>query len=245
MNYKLEVIAFSIESCSLIQQAGAHRIELCDNPGEGGTTPSFGFIKKARELASIELYTMIRPRGGDFLYTADEFDAMKEDIKHCKKLGCDGVVFGLLNADGTVDKARAAALVELAYPMGVTFHRAFDRVRDAFEALDTLIDIGCERVLTSGLMPNVTGGKQLLKQLVTTADERIIIMPGSGVRHNMIAELAQFTGAVEFHTSARTNVATGMQYINDQMNENLTAVTVDSNEVIACLAELNRLQQTS
>jgi copper homeostasis protein len=243
--YKLEVIAFSIESCSLIQQAGAHRIELCDNPGEGGTTPSYGFIKKARELASIELYTMIRPRGGDFLYSADEFDAMKEDIKYCKQLGCDGVVFGLLNADGTVDKARTSALVDLAYPMGVTFHRAFDRVRDALEALDTLIDIGCERVLTSGLMPNVTGGKHLLKQLVAAADERIIIMPGSGVRHNNLAELAQFTGAVEFHTSARTNVATGMQYINEQMNEALTSVTVDCNEVIACLAELHKLKETS
>ena len=113
--------------------------------------------------------------------------------------------------------------------------------RDAFEALETLIDIGCERVLTSGLMPNVNGGKQLLKELVAKADERIIIMPGSGVRHNNLAELAQFTGAVEFHTSARTTVATGMQYINDQMNEALTSVTVDSNEVIACLAELNKL----
>jgi copper homeostasis protein len=245
MSYKLEVIAFSIESCSLIQQSGAHRIELCDNPGEGGTTPSYGFIKKARELATIELYSMIRPRGGDFLYSADEFEAMKEDIKHCKQLGCDGVVFGLLNADGTVDKARTAALVELAYPLGVTFHRAFDRVRDAFEALDTLIDIGCERVLTSGLMPNIAGGKHLLKQLVTAADEHIIIMPGSGVRHNNLADLAQFTGAVEFHTSARTNVATGMQYINEQMNEALTSVTVDSNEVAACLAELNKLQQLS
>jgi copper homeostasis protein len=242
MNYKLEVIAFSIESCSLIQQAGAHRIELCDNPGEGGTTPSYGFIKKARELASIELYTMIRPRGGDFLYSADEFESMKEDIKHCKQIGCDGVVFGLLNADGTVDKERTSTLVELAYPMGVTFHRAFDRTRDAFEALETVIAVGCERILTSGLMPNVTGGKELLKQLVTAADERIIIMPGSGVRHNMIAELAQFTGAVEFHTSARTNVATGMQYINEQMNENLTSVTVDKNEVVACLDELNKLQ---
>lgn len=245
MSYKLEVIAFSIESCELIQKAGAHRIELCDNPGEGGTTPSYGFIKKARELAAIELYTMIRPRGGDFLYSADEFDAMKEDIKLCKQLGCDGVVFGLLNADGTVDKERTSMLVDLAYPMGVTFHRAFDRTRDAFEALETVIAVGCERILTSGLVSNVGAGKDLLKQLVTTADERIIIMPGSGVRHNNLAELAEYTGAVEFHTSARTNVATGMQYVNEQMNEDLTSVTVDSNEVTACLAELNKLQQTS
>ncbi len=241
MRYKLEVIAFSIDSCAAIQQAGAHRIELCDNPGEGGTTPSYGMIKKARELASIELYTMIRPRGGNFLYSSDEFDAMKEDIKLCKQLGCDGVVFGLLNADGTVDKERMAALVELAYPMGVTFHRAFDRTRDAFEALDTLIAIGCERVLTSGLHPNVTAGKETLKQLVTAADERIIIMPGSGLRHTNLAELAHYTGAVEFHTSARTNLATTMNYINKQMNEDLSSVTVDEAEVAACVQVLNQL----
>ena len=242
MNYKLEVIAFSIESCALIQKSGAHRIDLCDNPGEGGTTPSYGFIKQARKLAMIDLYTMIRPRGGDFLYNDDEFDAMKEDIKLCKQLGCDGVVFGLLNADGTVDKKRTAQLVELAYPLGVTFHRAFDRSRDAFEALDTIIEIGCERVLTSGLMPNVSGGKHLLKELVAHADDRIIIMPGSGVRHNNLAELAHYTGAVEFHTSARTNIATGMEFINDQMNETMTSVNVDTAEVAACLAELNKLQ---
>lgn len=245
MSYKLEVIAFSIESCSIIQQAGAHRIELCDNPGEGGTTPSYGMIKKARELTSIELYTMIRPRGGDFLYSNDEFDAMKEDIKLCKQLGCDGVVFGLLHADGTIDKDRTAALVELSYPMGVTFHRAFDRTRDAFEALDTLIELGCERVLTSGLAPNVTAGKNMLQQLVSAADERIIIMPGSGVRHSNLAELARFTGAVELHTSARTNLATGMRYTNGEMNEDLTSVTVDEAEVSACVQVLNRLQQSS
>lgn len=242
MQYKLEVIAFSIESCALIQQSGAHRIELCDNPGEGGTTPSYGMIKKARALASIELYTMIRPRGGDFLYNNDEFDAMKEDIKLCKQLGCDGVVFGLLNANGTVDKERTAQLVELAYPMGVTFHRAFDRTRDALEALETVIAAGCERILTSGLQPNVTAGTNTLQQLVHAADERIIIMPGSGVRHANLAALAQATGAVEFHTSARTNLATGMQYTNEQMNENMTSVNVDTAEVLACLAELNKLQ---
>ena len=243
--FRLEVIAFSLESCLLIEKAGAHRIELCDNPGEGGTTPSYGFIKKARALTSIDLYCMIRPRGGDFLYSIDEFEAMKTDVQLCKEAGCDGVVFGLLNADGTVDRERTSMLVDMAYPMGVTFHRAFDRTRDAFEALETLIDVGCERVLTSGLMPNVNSGKQLLKQLVTTADERIIIMPGSGVRHNNLAELAEFTSAVEFHTSARTNVTTGMQYINEQMNEGLTSVTVDCNEVIACLAALNKLNETN
>ena len=231
MNYKLEVIAFTIESCSIIERAGAHRIELCDNPGEGGTTPSYGFLKQAREKVNIDLYPMIRPRGGDFLYSDDEFELMKKDVLLCKEIGCNGIVIGLLNADGTVDKKRSAALIDLAYPLGITFHRAFDRVRDGFEALETLIEIGCERVLTSGLTPNVTEGAAMLTQLVKAADERIIIMPGSGVRSNNIAELAKQTGAVEFHTSARTMIASKMNYLNVAMNEELKTVIADEDEV--------------
>ena len=231
MNYKLEVIAFTIESCSIIERAGAHRIELCDNPGEGGTTPSYGLLKQAREKVNIDLYPMIRPRGGDFLYSYDEFELMKKDVLLCKEIGCNGIVIGLLNADGTVDKKRSAALIDLAYPLGITFHRAFDRVRDGFEALETLIEIGCERVLTSGLTPNVTEGAAMLTQLVKAADERIIIMPGSGVRSNNIAELAKQTGAVEFHTSARTMIASKMNYLNVAMNEELRTVIADEDEV--------------
>ena len=231
MNYKLEVIAFTIESCSIIERAGAHRIELCDNPGEGGTTPSYGLLKQAREKVNIDLYPMIRPRGGDFLYSDDEFELMKKDVLLCKEIGCNGIVIGLLNADGTVDKKRSAALIDLAYPLGITFHRAFDRVRDGFEALETLIEIGCERVLTSGLTPNVTEGAAMLTQLVKAADERIIIMPGSCVRSNNIAELAKQTGAVEFHTSARTMIASKMNYLNVAMNEELRTVIADEDEV--------------
>lgn len=237
--YKLEVIAFTIESCLLIERAGAHRIELCDNPADGGTTPSYGFLKQAREKVSIDLYPMIRPRGGDFLYSKDEFEIMMKDVKLCKELGCEGVVFGLLNGDGTVDKARTAHLVELAYPMGVTFHRAFDRVRDGFEALETLVEIGCERILTSGLRPNVTDGADILAQLVKAADERIIIMPGSGVRSNHIVQLAKQTGAVEFHTSARTTVTSKMNYTNTAMKEELKAVIVDEDEIKKTLTELS------
>lgn len=241
MNYQLEVIAFTIESCLLIQKAGAHRIELCDNPADGGTTPSYGFLKKARELVSIDLYPMIRPRGGDFLYIDDEFEIMKEDILICKELGCDGVVIGLLNADGTIDKKRTAALIELAYPLGVTFHRAFDRTRDALEALETLIEIGCERVLTSGLTPDVTQGTDMLTQLVAAADNRIIIMPGSGVRSNNIKELAQQTGATEFHTSARTAISSKMSYSNKKMNEEMKTVIVDEEEIRKTLLELESI----
>jgi copper homeostasis protein len=204
---------------------------LCDNPGEGGTTPSYGLLKQAREKVNIDLYPMIRPRGGDFLYSDDEFELMKKDVLLCKEIGCNGIVIGLLNADGTVDKKRSAALIDLAYPMGVTFHRAFDRVRNGFEALETLIEIGCERVLTSGLTPNVTEGAAMLTQLVKAADERIIIMPGSCVRSNNIAELAKQTGAVEFHTSARTMIASKMNYLNVAMNEELKTVIADEDEV--------------
>lgn len=235
----LEVIGFNLESCIIAQQAGASRIELCDNAAEGGTTPSYGFIKAAREKLQIDLYPMIRPRGGDFLYSEEEFEMMCEDVKVCKSLLCDGIVIGMLNADGTIDKKRCSKLVELAYPMGVTFHRAFDRTRDAFEALGTLIDIGCERVLTSGLKPNVMEGKLLLKGLVEKAEERIIIMPGAGVRSSIIKELATVTGAKEFHSSARKQVESKMNYINEEMNEQLTSIIADEEEIKNILAVLN------
>lgn len=231
MKFLLEVIGFNIESCILAQAAGAHRIELCDNPGEGGTTPAYGFIKAARENVQIELYPIIRPRGGDFFYSGVEFEIMKADIKICKELGCDGVVIGILQADGSVDKARCKALVALAYPMGVTFHRAFDRVNDATQALEDVIEIGCERILTSGLVPEALDGAETLATLIKLANDRIIIMPGSGVRADNIVELAKRTGAVEFHTSARTNIESKMNYTNEEMKESLKSVSVDEKEV--------------
>ena len=194
MIFKLEVIGFNIVSCINAENAGAHRIELCDNPEEGGTTPSYGFIKAAREKLQIDLYPIIRPRGGDFLYSDAEFEMMKADIKICKDLDCDGVVIGMLHANGSVDKERCKELVELAYPLGVTFHRAFDRVNDASKALEDIIEIGCERILTSGLQPFAVNGAELIFSLIKQADERIIIMPGSGVRKDNIIKLAKKTG---------------------------------------------------
>jgi copper homeostasis protein len=239
--FRLEVIGFNIESCMLAQAAGAHRIELCDNPGEGGTTPSYGFIKSARENLQIELYPIIRPRGGDFLYSDDEFELMKADVKVCQELGCDGVVTGILHTDGTIDKKRCVELVQLAYPMGVTFHRAFDRVKDAAQALEDIIEIGCERILTSGLVPNALEGAEMLAALIKQADERIIIMPGSGVRSDNIIDLAQKTGAVEFHTSARMNIGSKMNYRNEAMKENLQSVSLDEEEVKKIIANLKSL----
>jgi copper homeostasis protein len=230
-NKILEVIGFNIESCSLAQVAGAHRIELCDNTGEGGTTPSYGFIKAARKNLQIDLFPIIRPRGGDFLYTDAEFEVMKTDIKICKELECDGVVIGMLNADGTVDKKRCSQLVELAYPLGVTFHRAFDRVNNPSQALEDIIEIGCERILTSGLQPTALDAAELIASLIKQADERIIIMPGSGVRSDNIIELAKKTGAKEFHSSARINIASKMEYTNAAMKEKLQSVSVDVEEI--------------
>ncbi len=231
MKFKLEVIGFTIESCLIAQAAGAHRIELCDNPSEGGTTPSYGFIKTARENLLIELYPIIRPRGGDFLYSEIEFEVMKADIQICKNLGCDGVVIGMLNADGTVDKQRCKQLVDIAQPMGVSFHRAFDRTNDPFKALEDIISIGCERILTSGQKSVATDGAALLNELVKQANGRIIIMPGSGVRSDNIETLVKKTNAIEFHTSARTYTDSKMEFINESMDEQLTSVTTLSNEI--------------
>ena len=241
MNFKLEVIGFNIESCILAQAAGANRIELCDNPGEGGTTPSYGFIKAAREKLHIDLYPIIRPRGGDFFYSDAEFEVMKTDVQICKELGCDGVVIGILNSDGTVDKQRCKELVALAYPLGVTFHRAFDRVQNASQALEDIVEIGCERILTSGLVPNALDGAETIAALIKQADERIIIMPGSGVRSDNIIELAKKTSAIEFHTSARINIDSKMNYTNEAMKESLRSVSADADEIKTIIANLKGL----
>lgn len=229
--YQLEVIAFNIESCITAQRAGAHRIELCDNPGEGGTTPSAGMISRARDLTSLLLYPIIRPRGGDFLYSDDEFRIMLHDVKLCNAIGADGVVVGMLNADGSVDKERTRKLVAAAYPMGVTFHRAFDRVKDPVQSLEDVIECGCERILTSGLRPGVTEGAEHLRQLVEWADNRISIMPGSGLRSSNLEEIARRTGAREFHSSARLSIPSAMEYVNEGMNENLVQTALDETEV--------------
>jgi copper homeostasis protein len=243
MNFILETIAFNIDSCTKAAAAGAHRIELCDNPGEGGTTPSYGFIKAAREKLSTQLYPIIRPRGGDFLYSPDEFEIIKADVKICKDFGCDGVVIGMLNEDATVDKIRCSQLVNLAYPMGVTFHRAFDRVTHMEQALEDVIEIGCERILTSGLYPTATEGASNLKKLITQTNERIIIMPGSGVRASNIAEIAMHTGAIEFHSSARKMIGSSMKTFNDTMKENLQSVDVDVEEIKMMLENLNAISK--
>ena len=199
----LEVCAFSIQSCIVAEQVGAVRAELCDNPVEGGTTPSYGAIRQTRDKISIQLYPIIRPRAGDYFYDADEFAIIKKDIEVCKQIGCDGISVGIQKKDGEIDTDRLKQIVQWAYPMGVTCNRVFDRVPDPFKALEEVITCGCERILTSGQKSAAPEGIEVLARLVKQADERIIIMPGAGVRSSNIEKLIRETGASEFHTSAR------------------------------------------
>lgn len=234
---KLEIIGFNIESCISAQEAGANRIELCAGAGEGGTTPSYGFMKAAREKLHIDLYVMIRPRGGDFLFSDDDFEIMKNDVAVCKQLGCDGIVTGILTSDGKVDKPRCRQLVELAYPLGATFHRAFDRVADPFEALEDVIACGFERILTSGLKPKGIEGASLLSQLVKQAEDRIIVMPGSGVTADNILSLVESTGVKELHSSAGVMKKSKMQFQNKEMQESLEYQSA-SKEAVSKMVEL-------
>jgi copper homeostasis protein len=243
MPFKLELIGFNIASCIAINGSGAHRIELCDNPHEGGTTPSAGFIKMAREKVSIDLFPIIRPRGGDFLYSDDEFQIMQKDIKLCKETGCDGVVLGLLKKDGSIDIERTASLAELAYPLDVTFHRAFDHCNDPMKALEQLIQAGCKRILTSGQQPLAIQGVSLLANLVSAAAGRIIVMPGSGIRKDTIKEIAEKTGAFEFHSSLRTTQKSQMEFLNpafSDLREEYTHTSVDPGAIQGLLHELKR-----
>jgi copper homeostasis protein len=231
MTFQLEICCFNIQSALVAQLAGADRIELCADPGDGGTTPSIGVIKTAREKLHIKLYPIIRPRGGDFLFDKDDFEVMMHDALLCKQIGCDGIVIGLLNEDGTIDKKRTSKLVELAYPLGVTFHRAFDCAINPHEALEDIINCGCERILTSGQQPTALEGSSLINELIKQADSRIIIMPGSGIRASNIIDVAQQTNVEEFHTSARIFQQSKMQFINQNMKDNTSTVMADQKEI--------------
>ncbi|MHA4807603.1 copper homeostasis protein CutC [Flavitalea flava] len=238
MNYKLEICCFNLSSAIVAQQTGAHRVELCASPEEGGTTPAAGVITIAREKLDIQLYPIIRPRGGDFLYTKEEFEVMLKEVAFCKQTGCDGIVIGILNTDGTIDRERCSRLVESAYPLGVTFHRAFDWAVNPFEAMEDIISIGCERILTSGQRPTAIEGAAMINELVRQADERIQIMPGSGVRSANIDELVKKTDAGEFHTSARIRKASAMEFKNVSMKEEQSVVMADQKEIELILERL-------
>lgn len=218
-HYQFEVCANSVESCLAAQAGGADRVELCAGIPEGGTTPSYGDITTARELLThTRLHVIIRPRGGDFLYTPLEQRIMLKDIENARRLGADGVVFGCLTPEGDIDIALMKQLLEAAQGMSVTFHRAFDVCRQPKQALETLIQLGCHRILTSGAQPTAEQGIPLLKELQAQADGRIILLAGCGVNENNIARIASETDIREFHFSAREQLTSGMQFRNEAVS---------------------------
>lgn len=222
----IEICANSAQSCVEAEAGGAKRVELCAGIPEGGTTPSYGEIRMAQRLTSkIDINVIIRPRGGDFLYTEAEIGSMLLDIELCKQLGVHGVVFGCLTKEGDIDVPLMRRLIETAAPLSVTCHRAFDVCRDPFRAMEKLIDLGCDRILTSGQQSDAVKGIPMIKQLVERADDRIIIMPGCGVREENIALIEQETGAKEFHTSARSVLYSRMEYRNEQVPMGSNVVT--------------------
>jgi copper homeostasis protein len=210
---KLEACVNSAVSALEAQKGGADRVELCENLPEGGCTPSAGTIQQARKYLHIGLFVMIRPRGADFLYTDTEFEIMKQDILIAKTLGADGVVFGILKPDGTIDKERMKLLTDLSRPMKITCHRAFDMTADPFFALEELVALGVDRILTSGQQNSAMEGVALIRSLRERASGRIIIMPGGGVKEHNIVELIKETGVTEVHVHLEKQEQSRMQFL--------------------------------
>jgi copper homeostasis protein len=242
-----EVCVDSIIGAQAAERGGAGRVEVCDNLVEGGTTPSIGLLWALRKKLAIDINAMIRPRGGDFLYNQDELEVMIADISAAKEAGCDGVVFGLLTREGDIDMENTRRLVSLARPMSVTFHRAFDMARDPQQALEVLIDLKVDRLLTSGLQPNALTGAEMIRNLVQQAEDRIIIMAGAGVNETNLARIVTDTGVSEVHFSARVEKKSEMIFRNSsvfmgkayQPDEYLQKVT-DEDRVRAVIRSLDK-----
>lgn len=214
----LEVCANSFVSALAAERGGAMRVELCENMAEGGTTSSYGQIKLCVERLTLAVWPTIRPRGGDFLYTDDEFEIMKEDIKFCKEIGCDGVVTGILLPNGEIDEERCSTLIALAHPMPIAMHRAFDACSDLEKALEVIIKLGFVRILTSGGAPTAYLGMAQIMKFVKLAGNRIEIMPGAGVNQGNIIKIRDTTGAKCFHSSARVKIKSKMTYQQEECN---------------------------
>lgn len=233
----LEIATTDFETTRTAVAGGADRIELCAGLSEGGITASKGLLKLCRQKFDIPIYPIIRPRSGDFLYSNEEFEIMKQDVLLSKELGFEGVVLGLLNVDGTVDLSRMSELIDAAYPLEVTFHRAFDRCLDPAAALEQLVGLGCERILTSGQQPTAPEGIQLIASLQAQAANRIIVMPGSGVRADSIIELAIVTHCIEFHTSLRSLKKSAMEFVHPSF-ANSNESYMNPNIVIDAIQEI-------
>ena len=237
----LEIATFSLQGAIDAAMVGAHRIELCENPKDGGTTPSYGMMKIASKNISIPIFPIIRPRGGNFVYSPEEIDIIIHDIEMVKKLGIKGIVVGALTKNGDVDMNNMKYIMNHAHGLEVTFHRAFDRVRHLEESLENIISLGCKRILTSGQFPTAMEGIYNLKKIINLANKRIIIMPGSGVNSSNIHELATLTQATEYHTAARLSIHEPNVYNNKTMNETPNYTGVDTNEIKNILKELRTL----
>lgn len=238
----IEICTNGITSSLNAQKGGANRIELCDNLLEGGTTPSLGMIEIVKKQLSIDVFVMIRPRGGDFLYSDLEFEIMKNDILHCKERGVEGVVFGILNSDGTIDKQRTLSLIEIARPMQVTFHRAFDRCNNLQQGLEDLIELGIDNVLTSGGNPKAIDSLPILEKLVQQAGNRINIMVGSGVNPYNVHHFKNI-GITNFHFSATTTTNSPMTFrsqafdTTEQLSVSEFELKISSAEMIQAMRE--------
>jgi copper homeostasis protein len=242
----LEICADSVESCIEAQRAGAARIELCAGLFEGGLTPSAGCIALAKKKINIPIHVLIRPRGGDFCYSEAEFEIMQRDLQFIKEAGCEGVVIGILKPDGNIDQERSRALIAAARPMSITFHRAFDMTPDPIAALHTLMELGVDRLLTSGQERTALEGSELIYQLVQKAGEQIIIMPGGGITERNIARLRRETSAIEFHLTARKRITGQMNYRNDRVSmggelrlPEYELARADSNKIASVFAAIN------
>jgi copper homeostasis protein len=240
----LEICADSVESAVAAEQGGARRVELCSNLLEGGVTPSAGVISNVRRKLAIDLYIMIRPRGGDFCYTTDEFETMEKDVLMAKQLGANGIVCGILQEDGDVDIERTRCLIEMARPLKTTFHRAFDMSRDLSKSLEDVIATGAHRVLTSGGEQKVTGGIRTIAKLVQNAEQRISIMVGGGITQSNVHRIIQATGVHEIHASVRVPVPSPMRHRNERISMGL-AKGREYQRVMVLQEEVRRLLESA
>lgn len=236
MNNKIivEICVDSLQSALSAEKGGASRIELCDNLMGGGTTPSAGMIELARKYLTIDINVMIRPRSGDFCYSALELEVMKRDIEIAKKYGVNGIVIGALKPNGEIDINMMKELIQLARPLTVTFHRAFDMTKDPFESLDILIDLGVERILTSGKESNAIQGVDLIRELVKRAEDKIIIMSGAGINEENVRGIIDNTGVKEIHLSAKKRVESIMEYRNHKINMGGSLIVSEYDNYFTC-----------
>lgn len=230
----VEICVDSLQSAIAAEKGGADRVELCANLMGGGTTPSLGLIELVRENLSIDVNVMIRPRSGDFCYSNLEIEVMKRDIEIIKKTGVNGIVVGTLKPNGDIDKENLRELIEVANPLPITFHRAFDMAKDPFESLDILIDLGIERVLTSGKENKALDGMHLIRKLVERSKDRVIIMPGSGINEENIKNIISYTGVREIHLSAKKRVESIMEYRNSKINMGISTIVSEYDNYFTC-----------